>query len=119
MFSLITGSYRHAKRYGGKGFTFYLLAAIIYLIFNTEPAAKPSKFGSALEDSAAIILRNQDNSLTKLADNAAGAYFCFKFYRPPLTLGFQGNFCNNAVIRVWKCGLGRMLLAFLSREEAV
>ena len=45
------------------------------LIFNTEPAVKPSKSGSASEDSAAVILRNQDNSLTKLADSAAGTYF--------------------------------------------
>jgi hypothetical protein len=90
-----------------------------HLIFNTEPAAKPSKFGSASEDSAAVILRNQDNSLTKLAHSAAGTYFCFRFYRPPLTLSFQDNFCNNAVIRVWSCGLGKMLLAFSSREEAV
>lgn len=55
------------------------------LISNTELAAKPSKFGFASEDSAAVILRNQDNSLTKLADSAAGTHFYLKFYRSPLT----------------------------------
>lgn len=59
VFSLITGSYRHPKRYG----------------------AKPSNFGSASENSAAVILRNQDNSLTKLADSAAGQFLQQRSYQ--------------------------------------
>lgn len=50
-FSLVTGKYRHAKRYGGDGEA-------------SEPQTNPT--------SDSIILRNQDTSISRLDDNAAG-----------------------------------------------
>ena len=55
VFSLITGTYRHPKRYGhgGKG--------------ESEPAA-------GLNGTSAMVLRNQDGAVAKL-DSAAGPCF--------------------------------------------
>ncbi|KAH9929211.1 diphthamide biosynthesis protein [Fomitopsis serialis] len=49
VFSLVTGKYRYAKRYGA-------------------PAETPSG------DSSAVVLRNKDNSIAVLADSAAGQF---------------------------------------------
>ncbi len=49
MFSLVTGTYRHAKRYGDK-----------------EDSA------AALNGSTDVILRNQDGTVATLKDSAAG-----------------------------------------------
>ncbi|KAF8345163.1 putative diphthamide synthesis protein-domain-containing protein [Amanita rubescens] len=59
MFSLITGKYRHAKRYGDK------IESRI-----TEG-----------EDSSAVILRNQEGRITRLEDSAAAQFLHSRTYR--------------------------------------
>ncbi|RDB21855.1 Diphthamide biosynthesis protein 2 [Hypsizygus marmoreus] len=57
VFSLITGTYRHAKRYGE----------------TTLPMLE--------SDSAAMILRNQDSSVARLSDSAAGQFLQTRTYQ--------------------------------------
>ncbi|KAI8995264.1 diphthamide biosynthesis protein [Trametes punicea] len=59
VFSLITGKYRHAKRYGV-----------------TE---EPSVDGD--EDSSAMILRNKENALSRMDDSAAAQYLQSRTFR--------------------------------------
>jgi diphthamide biosynthesis protein 2 len=63
-FSLITGKYRQAKRYGSKHNP-YVLNLILH------PKAGDDKT-STEGMTAALTLRNQDGALSKLADSAAG-----------------------------------------------
>lgn len=60
VFSLIRGTYRHAKRYGGDS---------IAEIRNTK------------DPSAAIVLRNQDRALSTLEDSAAGQFLQERGYK--------------------------------------
>ncbi|KAI0370673.1 diphthamide biosynthesis protein [Pilatotrama ljubarskyi] len=59
VFSLATGKYRHAKRYGG--------------------APEPTANGDT--DSAAIILRNQESTLSKMDDSAAAQFLQSRTFR--------------------------------------
>ncbi|GLB42706.1 putative required for the first step in the synthesis of diphthamide, a post-translational modification of histidine which occurs in translation elongation factor 2 [Lyophyllum shimeji] len=61
MFSLVTGTYRHAKRYGAGG----------------DTRAVESVAGSGSE----VVLRNQDNAVATLADSAAGMFLQTRSYR--------------------------------------
>lgn len=58
VFSLVTGKYRHAKRYGDD---------------HTQPGA--------IENSSAVILRNQDNTVATLKDSAAGEFLQSRTFR--------------------------------------
>ncbi|KAI0821748.1 diphthamide biosynthesis protein [Trametes gibbosa] len=58
VFSLVTGKYRHAQRYGGSD--------------------EPSVNG---KDSSAIILRNQDNTLARLDDSAAAKFLQSRIFQ--------------------------------------
>ncbi|KAF8632476.1 hypothetical protein AX15_001875 [Amanita polypyramis BW_CC] len=60
MFSLITGKYRHAKRYGAKSET-----------TKTETE----------DDGSAMIVRNQEGQLTRLEDSAAAQFLHSRIYR--------------------------------------
>ncbi|EGN97603.1 hypothetical protein SERLA73DRAFT_184369 [Serpula lacrymans var. lacrymans S7.3] len=60
MFSLVTGKYRHAKRYGGHEET-------------TE--------GTNEANPTAVILRNQDGTVSRLDDSAAGQFLQSRSYR--------------------------------------
>ncbi|KAJ8469937.1 hypothetical protein ONZ51_g8656 [Trametes cubensis] len=59
VFSLITGKYRHAKRYGG----------------GTEPTEANGS------DSSAMILRNQEGALSKMEDSAAAQFLQSRTFR--------------------------------------
>ncbi|KAL1943663.1 hypothetical protein VTO73DRAFT_4108 [Trametes versicolor] len=59
VFSMITGKYRHAKRYGG--------------------ADEPATSGDA--DSFAVILRNQEGTLSKMDDSAAAQFLQTRTFR--------------------------------------
>ncbi|GJE95962.1 diphthamide biosynthesis protein [Phanerochaete sordida] len=61
MFSLVTGTYRQAKRYGG-----------------AQPSDAPAD-GEA--EPSAVVLRNQDNALSVLSDSAAGHFLQGRTYR--------------------------------------
>ncbi|TFY68798.1 hypothetical protein EVJ58_g804 [Rhodofomes roseus] len=60
VFSLVTGMYRHAKRYG-----------------STASSEQPS--GDS--ESSAVVLRNQDSSVAVLADSAAGQFLQNRTFR--------------------------------------
>ncbi|KAF9074276.1 putative diphthamide synthesis protein-domain-containing protein, partial [Rhodocollybia butyracea] len=64
MFSLVTGRYRHAKRYG----------------FDTIPDAGVAK-PSNPESSSALAPRNRDNALTLLSGSAAGQFLQSRSYQ--------------------------------------
>jgi diphthamide biosynthesis protein 2 len=66
-FSLITGKYRHARRYGGT--TFPIVSGFLTLMVELDPKSVTS---TANEPSSAVAIRNQDNSVSVLADSAAG-----------------------------------------------
>jgi diphthamide biosynthesis protein 2 len=57
MFSLVTGTYRQAKRYGSSA--------------DASPAAVVT---ADSENPSAVVLRNQDNALSVLSNSAAGEY---------------------------------------------
>ncbi|KAI0631510.1 diphthamide biosynthesis protein [Trametes polyzona] len=59
VFSLVSGKYRHAKRYGG------------------------AEYSSAMEDpnTSAVILRNQENALSKMDDSAAAQFLQSRTFR--------------------------------------
>lgn len=52
-FSLVTGTYRHAKTFGRTG---------------------GAEGGASVEGAGAVVLRNQDGALTVMEDSAAGAW---------------------------------------------
>ena len=54
MFSLVSGTYRQAKRFGGQGSS-----------ASVADSGNPS----------AVVLRNQENMLAALSDSAASEYF--------------------------------------------
>jgi hypothetical protein len=95
MFSLITGRYRHAKRYGGE-LLYRLLSVSPFFSRNTTtdndrvPASPPS--------SSALVLRDQDSTIATLKDTAAGAPFSFCATYQRLSLNrplAKANFCNH------------------------
>lgn len=69
IFSLITGKYRHAKRYGGEilGASFFCFLLTENTTENDQPAPPSS--------SSAVVLRDQDGTVTTLRDSAAGVLF--------------------------------------------
>ncbi|KAG6907507.1 hypothetical protein DXG01_008651 [Tephrocybe rancida] len=76
VFSLITGTYRHAKRYGTGG------------ELSLHPITRPSDFLEATDTSgpisgtdSAVILRNQDDAVAKLSDSAAGMFLQTRTYQ--------------------------------------
>lgn len=65
MFSLITGKYRHAKKYGGQPSSFESTLSLFTQVGLVNDA--PDEQGSS-----AVILRNGDNTVARLPDSAAG-----------------------------------------------
>lgn len=75
VFSLVTGTYRHAKRFGG-GVSF-LSTQIPSLTFLPVPGNLHPESQNSDDTPTAVILRNQDTALATLADSAGGAIlFC-------------------------------------------
>ncbi|PIL34403.1 hypothetical protein GSI_03178 [Ganoderma sinense ZZ0214-1] len=84
VFSLVSGKYRHAKRYGGemtllsiseRRFRFWLTIASLYpllrpFFFTIQGPEDMAPNGDS--DSSALILRNQEDALSKMEDGAAG-----------------------------------------------
>lgn len=64
---MVTGKYRHAKRYGGAS-RYFLDHAVFegasYLVGEEAP--------SSAENTSALVRRNQDGAVAKMQDNAAG-----------------------------------------------
>ena len=90
VFSLVTGTYRHPKRYGGGGETFF--SDPFLKLTNFSEDQQPQIGGTSVAQSA-VILRNQDSAIAQL-DSAAGK---FSFTFPcvcsfaPLTVIFPGH----------------------------
>jgi diphthamide biosynthesis protein 2 len=64
VFSLVTGTYRHPKRYGGGGEAFPRLPFLKLKILSEDQ--QPQIGGSSSGAQSAVILRNQDNAITQL-----------------------------------------------------
>ena len=88
VFSLVTGTYRHPKRYGGGGEVFSSAPFLKLTIISEVP---PQIGGTSSNAQSAVVLRNQDNAITQL-DIAAGK---FSFTRvcsfATLTVIFPGH----------------------------
>lgn len=62
LFSLVTGTYRHPKRYGGGD-------------------NKPQIGGGSSDSQSAVILRNQDSAVAQLNNSAAGQFLIQRTYQ--------------------------------------
>ena len=83
VFSLMTGTYRHPKRYG-EGEVFLLTQGTLYSCLRSfslffGPVGSSPDVGSQPGSASALVLRNQDSTVAKLPDSAAGAFKCFIF----------------------------------------
>jgi hypothetical protein len=103
IFSTITGEYRQAKRYGSPSI------AINYGEHSAEcvVADNSTRFK---EDSglSAMILRNQDNTVSKLSDSAAGKAGGANLFLTLMNLRPQASSCRSVHIKGWKPGSGKM-----------
>jgi diphthamide biosynthesis protein 2 len=68
VFSLATGKYRHAKRYGGER----LSRAPFSIYLKDYPAEDNSTPAPISSSSSALMLRDQDDTVAVLKDSAAG-----------------------------------------------
>jgi diphthamide biosynthesis protein 2 len=88
VFSLVTGTYRHPKRYGGRGKAFFSAPFLKLTILSED---QQGQIGGTSGAQSAVILRNQDSAITQL-DIAAGK---FSFTRvcsfAQLTVMLQGH----------------------------
>jgi hypothetical protein len=64
VFSLVTGTYRHPKRYGGGGEAFPRLPFLKLTIISEDQ--QPQIDGTSSGAQSAVILRNQDSAITQL-----------------------------------------------------
>ena len=89
VFSLVTGTYRHPKRYGGGGEAFFSAPFLKLTILSEDQQVQIGGTSSGAQ--SAVILRNQDSAISQL-DIAAGQ---FSFTRvcsfAPLTVIFPGH----------------------------
>lgn len=65
MFSLVSGTYRQAKRFGGQS---------------------QSTLAAGEDNTSAVALRNPENALAVLPDSAASEYCCTLYSAPPASL---------------------------------
>ena len=70
VFSLVTGTYRHPKRYGGRGEAFFSADSAPFLKLRILSEDQHAQIGGT---SSAVILRNQDSAIAQL-DSAAGKF---------------------------------------------
>jgi diphthamide biosynthesis protein 2 len=68
VFSLVTGKYRHARRFGGERL---LRAPWLFSVFNRGSGDDSSAPGLE-SSSSAVVLRDQDGTVAILKDSAAG-----------------------------------------------
>jgi diphthamide biosynthesis protein 2 len=80
IFSLLTGKYRHAKRYGGE-LQHYIILSYPFLSRNTTAENHPVP-APPPPSSSALVLRDQDSTIATLKDTAAGVHFFLLFVRP-------------------------------------
>lgn len=71
VFSMVTGKYRHAKRYGGA--SRYPYPCMTAPLLRTLLAGEEVPSSAADENTSALVRRNQDGAVAKMQDNAAGA----------------------------------------------
>ena len=77
VFSVVTGKYRHAKRYGGLSISFPSFSHS-----GSPLLAGKSSDPLVIEGSSSLILRNQDSQLSKLpTDSAAGQFLQQRTYQ--------------------------------------
>jgi len=73
VFSLVTGTYRHAKRYGGGMLLLQPSPTPFSPSSSCHTSGNPPAVPQNAEDpSGAVVLRNQDTALAVLSDSAAG-----------------------------------------------
>jgi hypothetical protein len=94
-FSLITGRYRHAKRYGGEllyhPLSVHLFLAKIRLCTEKDRVPAPPLLSSA------VVLRDQDRTIATLKDTAGVPFsLCATYQRLLLNRPLaKANFCNH------------------------
>ena len=90
VFSLVTGTYRHPKRYRGRGEVFSSAPFLKLTILQEDQQLQIG--GTSSGTQSAVILRNQDSVITQL-DRAAGKFsfthLCCSF--APLTVITPGH----------------------------
>jgi diphthamide biosynthesis protein 2 len=99
IFSLLTGKYRHAKRYGGGELLRHLfIRSSLFIGRNTTtenhpvPAPPPS--------SSALVLRDQDSTIATLKDTAAGVLFSLcATYQTTESSSRKGEFLQSRTFR--------------------
>lgn len=90
VFSLVTGKYRHAKRFGPT--------------LTPDVSNATTSTTSSTASSTALVQRNQDSALALLSDSAAGEFVSmFPILALPLLIHIrsQVNFCVVVHIRDW------------------
>jgi diphthamide biosynthesis protein 2 len=98
-FSLVTGRYRHAKRYGGE--LPYALSSVFYFFLRqyvTEGDRMPAP-EAASSSSSALIPRDQGGTVTILRDSAAGMSFPLFAIRRTESFYLEGEFLQSRTFR--------------------
>ncbi|KAH0835596.1 putative diphthamide synthesis protein [Lanmaoa asiatica] len=75
-FSLITGKYRHARRFGGK-----IPITPEYMVFQSHLPSAPEPSDGDTPSPNALVLRNQDGTMTVLPESAAALYLQSRSFR--------------------------------------
>jgi diphthamide biosynthesis protein 2 len=88
VFSLVTGTYRHPKRYGGGGEVFPSAPFLKLTILSD--VQQPQIGGTSSSAQSAVILRNQDSAITQM-DIAAGKFSFTRVCSFALTVIFSGH----------------------------
>jgi hypothetical protein len=95
IFSLLTGKYRHAKRYGGE--LQHHILFYPFMSWNTTAENHPVP-APPPPSSSALVLRDQDSTIATLKDTAAGVPFFSLLCDLPrgwIVLSRKANFCNH------------------------
>lgn len=96
VFSLATGRYRHAKRYGGGKLSYSLPILILFKLYVIEADGTPAQASS----STALISRDRDGTVTTLRDSAAGMPFLiFSLRYSLLSPLLKGEFLQSRTFR--------------------
>ena len=96
MFSLVSGTYRQAKRFGS----------------GVDTGTVPVEDG---ENPSAIVLRNQDSALSVLSDSAASECLVHLSTNGKTDGGLQATSCTHERTEAWSSGSDKMHLVYSSK----